>query len=247
MIEIIWQGRVGNRMIQYAAAAILSEHTKLKILNSPYDIFINKYQGYENFLDYFNIWHCPYECQVQTPVIDLTDNLFLTYGTLKNITLPPAYYKFDGVGQLNDLLVEHTHFIRNIYKPKQLVEKKEGVWVHARLGDVDLHRSGTVEYYRKVLTKLNCKEGVITTDGMSVDHDLVKTLMKEFNLKLECSSPIETLINSLAYSKKVLSSGTFSWWMGVLGDNDVVYYYDVPENLRWHLPIFNRPDWIGLR
>lgn len=242
MIEIKWHGRLGNRMIQYSVASILAEKTKLKISNSIDEIFNNQ-NYYNDFLTHITVRKCPYNVEVLSPTIEVDDNFIRD---CFNNNLDPAHYVIDGSGQICELLLNNTGFLREIFNFKSPVIKKEGVWVHARLGDVPVMGSGTLDYYRQALQSLNCKEGVIVTDGSSQQNTFIKTLQDEFNLKLFDGTPVETLVESRNYTKKVLSSGTYSWWMGVLVDNDSVYYYNVPENFKWHMPIFNRPGWIAI-
>jgi len=242
MIEILWHGRLGNRMIQYSVACILADRLKLKIYNSVEEI-CNNQNYYSDFFNYVEVDKPPYVDEVLEPVIDVDDNFIIN---CFEEALQPGHYKIDGSGQANDLLIKNTSFIRNIYKFKKPITREEGVWVHARLGDVPVESSGTLEYYRKALSKLNCNGGVIATDAISQNSDLIKTLQDEFNLTPDTGTPIQTLTRSRNFNKKVLSAGTFSWWMGTLVDADTIYYYDVPATSKWHMPIFDRPGWIPL-
>lgn len=240
MVEVIWHGRLGNRMIQYSVGLILAERLKVKLIN-PVEEICNNQNYYSDFFDCVNVRRGSYELIITDPIINVDDNFLLDIP----IVLTPGHYKVDGSCQINDLLIEYTSCLRDIFNFKQPITPKSGVWVHARLGDVPEQSSGTLEYYRKALSQLNCKEGVIATDATSINSQLVQTLQKEFNLSINIDTPIKTLSESRNYSTKVLSSGTYSWWMGMLVDGDVIYY-DVPQEYKWHMPIFNRPGWRAL-
>lgn len=120
------------------------------------------------------------------------------------------------------------------------VGKKSGTFVHVRLGDLlenhsqSGNRFASADYYRKALTGTN--GGYISSD--SPDNPIVKELCAEYNLELYQDSPENTILFGAAFSKKVLSLGTFSWWIGFLGNQNEVVCPNPLNFPRWHGSIF---------
>ena len=131
---------------------------------------------------------------------------------------------------------------------KDFGERPEGdclqAFVHARFGDlVDDNRLNdicTYEYYTLCLSGLG--GGYIASD--SLDHPIVKALCNNFGLKPYNGTPEETIIFGSQFPNKILSLGTFSWWIGFIGSQNNVMYPNPNEYRRWHGPIFEcMQDW----
>lgn len=120
------------------------------------------------------------------------------------------------------------------------IEEKEGTFVHIRLGDLLENRSqagsrfASADYYRKALMGSN--GGYISSD--SPDDPIIKELCAEYNLELYQDTPENTMLFGAAFSKKVLSLGTFSWWIGFLGNQNNVICPNPLDFPKWHGDIF---------
>jgi hypothetical protein len=116
----------------------------------------------------------------------------------------------------------------------------EGSFVHVRLGDIDKDaKSCKIEYYEKALEGLN--GGYISSD--SPNHEIVKRLSNKFNLEVFQNSPENTLIFGSQFENKILSLGTFSWWIGFLGNQNNVICPVQKEYIEWHGDIFPFLNW----
>jgi len=146
---------------------------------------------------------------------------------------------FNGFGQLKDIILTYKDELNSIIERN--FEVNNEVFVHIRLDD-SIHNNPGLEYYRTCLNELNAASGYISSD--SPEHEIVKTLISEFNLKLYNNSPVETLNFAKTFDKLVLSSGTFSWWIGVLSKASKIYY--PIHKIFWHGDIFVFPDWNGI-
>lgn len=125
------------------------------------------------------------------------------------------------------------------------IENREGLFVHVRLGDLlEPHsQSGDrfmgQDYYERAIGDSN--GGFISSD--SPDHPIVRGLINKYNLQLFNDSPENTIIFAAAFSKKVLSLGTFSWWIGYLGNQNEVICPDSRNYPTWHGSIFPQQGW----
>ena len=117
----------------------------------------------------------------------------------------------------------------------------EGSFVHVRLGDIsnDATRCCEIQYYEKALEGLN--GGYISSD--SPNHEIVKRLSNKFNLEVFQNSAENTLIFGSQFENKILSLGTFSWWIGFLGNQNNVICPSQKEYMEWHGDIFPFLNW----
>lgn len=124
------------------------------------------------------------------------------------------------------------------------VESFDGLFVHVRLGDITNNFAADIDYYRKAIDSVkasaNCKK-YIASD--SPNHPIVQTLIKEYGLSLFNASPEDTILFASSFNRKVLSLGTFSWWIGFLGDSDYIVAPDPAKHTRWHGEIFENMGW----
>lgn len=124
-------------------------------------------------------------------------------------------------------------------------EDKDAMFVHVRLGDLlepysqKKDRFASEAYYEKAIN--NTSGGFISSD--SPDHPMVRNLAKKFNLEFFNDSPENTIIFGARCSKKVLSLGTFSWWIGYLGNQNNVICPNPKEYGVWHGDIYPQNNW----
>jgi hypothetical protein len=220
MININYQGRFGNNLFQYFAALILSKKFDQKISN-PFLNNIFQFNSSDN-------------CQIYKNDLIINDNnihsLFDFEYINENLIL-------DGFFQ-NRLILDFLKFNKNFFSNEE--EIKKGSFVHVRLGDItNDEASCKIEYYQKALQGL--KGGYISSD--SPNNDIIKKLSDEFDLKIFENSPEETIIFGSQFENKILSLGTFSWWIGFLGNQNNVICPVQKEYREWHGDIFPFLNW----
>lgn len=147
---------------------------------------------------------------------------------------------------------------------------RQGVFVHARLGDIvhaphyksslkgDLepfrkasksNKNQSFEYFCKAIEQCSHSrrfntpghpEGYISTNPQSVNCILIKALVERYNLKVYTQDVESTIDFGSQFSHKVLSTGTFSLMIGLLGPNSTKILLPNPELYhQWH------PDFIS--
>lgn len=149
----------------------------------------------------------------------------------------------------HQFIVKYGSEYKNVFNITQPIICKEGVFVHFRGGDQQQPSVGTYEFYKEALTRLNAKTGHLSTDGMSLNHPMVNQLAQEFNLtKVPFEySPVQTLMFARGFKDMVLDRGSYSWWLGTIGQPKRVFCYVPPVNYSWgantHLA---HPNWVPL-
>jgi len=200
MIQIHYEGRFGNQLLQYAHAVADSIESGEGIQN-PMD---TKIVQYDKIIDENDIREQRGYCQSPETVEKLS---------------------------------------RNRLKIFPEISEKEGVFVHLRMGDIE-YRGGcrpTVVYYKEALKQSGQTRGFISSD--SPRHSDVCSLMEEFGLEKFEAGEEETILFGSQFKNKILSLGTFSWWIGFLGSQNNVICpkwtnYDI-----WHGDIFCVENW----
>ena len=185
------------------------------------------------------------KCQIENPLescICVYDNRPQKYDHLDFCTSSSSYY------QTEDVIKKFTRYKKRLFVD---VSEKDGLFVHFRLGArsrsehkmlVAERRVPVIEYYREQLGKVNTANGYIASDWP--DHDWVKELCDDFGLKVYDADPENTIVFGSGFKNKVLSLGTFSWWIGFLGSQNNVICPDANNYPRWHGPIFDcMDDW----
>lgn len=144
----------------------------------------------------------------------------------------------------NELIIEY--FDRYNYLFFQPYEYNDGVFVHVRLGDLLDMRHGIkrycdLEYYELVLDSIKVENGYISSD--SLEHKTVRTLIEKYNLTPFIGDEDSTIKFGCSFKNKVLSLGTFSWWIGYLGCQENVNFPDSKKNDIWHGNIQTKTHW----
>lgn len=224
MITINYQGRLGNNLFQYFTGLILSNKFNQKISNIlPNNIF--KHNLINNDIEYSN------DLIVNDDnILDIIQEERVNGNLILN-----------GFFQKRNLL---KYFLQSEHIQNNNEKIVEGSFVHVRIGDLsdDATRYCKIEYYEKALEGLN--GGYISSD--SPNHEIVKRLSNEFNLEVFQNSPENTLIFGSQFENKILSLGTFSWWIGFLGNQNNVICPVQKEYKEWHGDIFPFLNWKEL-
>jgi hypothetical protein len=232
MITINYGGRLGNNMIQYSAAKLLSNKHKLKLVTPPINGDIN---FTELLLLSDNNEHKSY--QQNSLIVD--NNNFLSL--LESDIIENRHYVFSDYFQFEEFFSNYGDEIKKLYKEDY--EQKEGVFVHYRIGDiVNSKNMLPIDYYLDALNQIDVKGGYITSD--TPDHPNVITISNQFNLDILNINPINTIDLGRKFNNIVLSEGTFSWWIGHLSNAKNIFFNK--RTRFWHGEIFTNKQWNGL-
>lgn len=225
-------GRLGNKILQHSVALIFSKKYKMRIKNFNVDF---------PFKLNVDIIDKEYNSVIRIQNEDLIRLLESKEGIQSNINL-------DDYFQLKEFLVPYKQQILDCLDipPSDPID---GTIIHYRIGDL-MHYPNVpsneliidIEYFEKCISFIeNTKNRYITTD--SPEDSRVKYLCEKYGFELITLSPRDTILYASRFSHKILSLGTFSWWIGFLGDQTKVYHPDPTEYKQWHGEIFCFDHW----
>ena len=126
----------------------------------------------------------------------------------------------------------------NIFKNRY--NKNRDVFVHIRLGDIVKHNyHQPFEYYDKILSQLEFENGYYSSD--TSEHPICQELVEKYKLKKYSEPDEKTIMFASTCAYLVLSSGTFTWMIGLFSYFSKIYY-PKPHKI-WHGDIFIFPEW----
>lgn len=230
MIRISFNGcdRHGNRLFQLFTSVILSEMTNQNVEN-PFPTKI---------IQFNNKPHINHD-----ETIMITDeNLLLKFSenlVNKNIILA-GYFQNEFIIEKFD---EYYHLLNSP------IEHTDGVFVHVRLGDLlgltaEKPWFPSQKYYEEALNSISFSHGYISSDSMN--HEIVRNIQEKYNLKSINMHEEDIILFGSSFKNKILSLGTFSWWMGYLGSQDNVFFPNPKNYHKWHGNIIIKDNWNKL-
>jgi len=217
-------------MFQYTVARLLSENLNQKIMTSPPDFPFPENPS-QNETDYG-----------RTIVVD--NNNLLEILDQKNID---ANLHLTDYFQTKPFVLKYRQRIRDTINLKP--ERAEGIALQYRLGDlyVDDTRNNKVPgrwvqpgHYHYCLDRILEKHPdypiVISSDISPESQHIIDEILNKYkNATLLQDTPANKIINLSRFTYKILSLGTYSFWCGILGTQENVYY---PRKTDWC-------DWVG--
>jgi hypothetical protein len=228
-------GRLGNLFIVGFAMHFIALKNNLKVSYKEHNKFIKL------GIDWFSGQNT-YDCTVK-----LTDSNFFQMITGKETKV--------NISIINDMWCQTKEFAQYLMKymneepqKNKIIQnnifnynynKNEDLYVHVRLGDVANSYAHPFTYYDKALSNIKFKKGYISSD--SINNPLCKKLIEKYDLKVINLDEIETIMFASTCKYIVLSSGTYSWMIGLLAFYSQIYYPKIYKV--WHGDIFVYPQW----
>lgn len=226
MIQVNWKGRFGNHLFQASCANALSKKFKQQTLHE---------------------WKFILNQNKETQAAIRNESIIVNNKNIEEI------FNSD-VNEYNLILDDYFQnkfcigkFIELNSYTNPLTNLEDCTFVHIRLGDIKNVVSLDYKYYQNAIKIAGADNVIISSD--SADDEIVKGLIKEFNARIFNANEVDTIIKGANCRRKVLSLGTFSWWIGFLGDifwkqeSTVTISPKTNRVRKWHGNIFPMFDW----
>ena len=120
------------------------------------------------------------------------------------------------------------------------------VFLHVRLGDLkkDLIREKNKNYYEETLSKIVFNKAYISSD--SIESSFCKSLIEKYKLTIIDYNEVETIMFASTCKTLILSGGTFSWLIGILGFYSTHIFYPRYKTNAWYDDIFVFENWTPI-
>ena len=235
-------GRFANQFIRAMAAHFISENLRISAI---YPFNMESLFGIKLHNNMNNVITTNSHANIK-----LTEENFMEYIKNKNTIL-----KDSTVLDLNHIYCQTREFALKLYEFVNQTNNKQAIisknkyslecnnnnnlFVHVRLGDV-IDKNPGLNYYKKVLSSINFNTGYIASD--TINHPICRQLINDFKLIPLSLNEIDTIHFGSMCKHIVLSNGTFSWLIGLLGFSSDVYWPEIKKV--WHGDIFDcMPNW----
>lgn len=247
MIAIDYRGRLGNNMVQYAAARLLADYKQQPVVSAPRRTYkrtdeptcvskiesvdweilltdpITHYDHKYNTQTIDNIISSYHKGAKNSQVTVVTDD---NYSSMMRSNELTEDYILHGWFQQPELFITHRDVILSYFKRPARKQHADDVFVHYRLGDLlewDKKIEKPVGHHTIPVSYYDAALSSLSfSSGYlstdSPDHSTVKFLCKKHNLRLYQNDAVNTLDFARCFNKLVLSHGTYSYWMGYLSD-----------------------------
>jgi hypothetical protein len=121
---------------------------------------------------------------------------------------------------------------------KNRYNNNNDIYLHLRLDDARLFAQ-PFEYFDNILQKTKFEKGFISSD--SINDKICKKLIDKYKLTVLSGDIIDTIQFASTCKTIILSTGTFSWIIGILGFYSKIYFPIIKK--KWHGDIFVFYDW----
>ena len=237
MITINYRGRLGNNLIQYAAAAILAKKAELCLKTEPKRTYRNtgayktessaNKQIITDFGKVFNLQPIDGACYDET--IELTNKNYFDH---LDTPQPNVGYVLNGFFQHKKLLCDYRDQILDLYKLPAIKANPDDAFIACRLGDclTSSRTYCTMEYIENQLKENRTKydKAYITSD--TITHPPLKRLIEEYDLTVYQDEPMDTFLFGAQFNNLILSAGSFSYLMAYFSKADNVTVYRSKED-----------------
>jgi hypothetical protein len=234
------EGRLCNHIIRAHVASFISKQQNLKFNYGQYYDKM-KQLGIKLYTD----GNMTYKFEQNISDINFMNYIRINIPIFRNINVNRSYFQTK----------EFSNYLYNYYQNKENQESiiqankfnnrynnNNDVFIHIRLGDVSDKNPG-FDYYDKALSQIIFDNGYIASDD--IQNNICTKLIKKYNLKIIHYDEVDTIMFGSSCKYIILTGGTFSYIIGLLGFFSKVYYLK-SFNTWFPAELFHIPDWTEI-
>lgn len=233
MIEVIYDGNLGNNLFQYCIGRILANELGYKLKADP----INGFQRTFDFVDGEDYSSDPAPLIYTKQFIDL--EYLIKARPCKKIIL-------NGYFQRYEYYVKYKVIIKNDWLVQDLVNNedvsKDDLVVGIRRGKDYIPQHGLpISYYEEAISHIDYKNMFICTNDPK--DPFIKYFKKKYSAVVRPPGALDNLAFIRRFNKIIISNSTFLWWGAFLSNADQIIC-PIPLNGFWskHDPISEQID-----
>jgi hypothetical protein len=220
MVEVIYDGNLGNNLFQYCFGRILAEKLGYKLLAKPIPGFPKTYDSIEG-----HTYNTERTLRLRGQKPDLT---FINDVDSKYHLLLTGYF------QRYEYYEEHTQSVRNWLAVEDNLDSDinvHDVVIGIRRGRDYIPRHGLpVSYYQDALASMQYDRVFICTNEPT--DPFIQYFKKGYGAIIRPPGALDNLMFIKQFKKIIISNSTFLWWAAFLSDaNEIVF--PRPSNGLW--------------
>uniref|UniRef100_A0A6C0KU92 Uncharacterized protein n=1 Tax=viral metagenome TaxID=1070528 RepID=A0A6C0KU92_9ZZZZ len=242
------RGRFANQLFRNVSSHLIAKKYNLKFQYGQQDDFdklgISFFTAGQNFFDNTIYFEDEFNSEYLKYILS-DEPMYLPENLKSNFNLTNSHCQHPESARfvhsfLNDPDTKQSIIGHNKYKDRY--NNNNDVFVHVRLDDASQY-CPPIEYFEHALDSLQFTNGYISSD--SIDDEFCKKLINKYNLQVVKEDAPTTIQFGSTCNHVVLSGGTFSWMIGVMGfHSDITFPI---QKIRWHGDIFIFEDWKGIK
>lgn len=228
--------RFGNLLIRNIVTTLLAEKFNLKIIS----------YAHKEKCDKLGIILFSGNIKYNKTIILNDKNFLIIYNKNNincNINPNTDFFQTNEISKLiyNKLRGENKNNIIKNNKFNERYQNNKDIFIHLRLGD-KIDSNPGLDYYLQSLNEINDYNNIYISSDSS-DHNLIKELIKNKGAELILYDEIETIQFGSTCKYIILSHGTYSYFIGVLGFFSEIIYPDYKRAPIWYGDVFSNLGW----
>ncbi len=220
MIEVNYQGRLGNNLFQYCTGRILAEKLNY-VLRAP------PITGFPGTRDRVGEHRYREPIRIDEPFRRPKESFARIKGVIAS--KPKNKIILNGFFQLYSPFSSYKDQIRNDwlrFDPPSISPHEDDMVVHVRRGDtVDMNATLPVRFYEDIWNKANTLRPIKRTYIVTEQKDAFTVNLAEiWDATVMHQSPYKDLQTLTRFNRIIMSVSTFSWWGAWLSHANEIFY-----------------------
>lgn len=225
MIEVKFNGRLGNNMFQYSLGRLLAEQKQYQLYlnfscnSNSGNTLLNLFKKSSDIVN-------GYTTDDNQVVIGYTSKSgYIQHFDIEELLRHNGKIVLNGFFQKHKFYFQHKNVIKNWfeYDSSNLRNLQQtDVVIHIRLTDyAELNYSVSAEKMYSMYKSLGFNSAVVITDDAS--SSLLNSFKKDSSVKIETNTLLQDFHHLIQAKNLILSHSTFGWWASFLGNQDRIY------------------------